>query len=102
MQLILPLNGLDREFQFQTRIQIQNNLSTEFVFSMGRFWSSSSSPLLLRRQWRLLAPGGERDLPDPDDVVGVAGEEGLPVGRPCEGNALRRLSLTHSGQDFGL
>jgi len=41
-------------------------------------------------------------LPDADQVVGVAGEEGLSIRGPSEGGAGRSLSLSGGGQDFGL
>ena len=48
-----------------------------------------------------LHSGGEGDLPDPNDIVRVSGEQRLPVGRPSQGNTLRRLGLAGS-QHFRL
>merc|ERR1711971_1343650 len=50
----------------------------------------------------LFLASGESDLPDADQVVGVACEEGLSVCGPGEGRARRSLGLGRRGEDFGL
>ena len=42
-------------------------------------------------EWRSLSRG-ERDLPDADELVRVAGEEGLSIGGPGEGEAVGGLA----------
>ncbi len=58
-----------------------------------------SSPISPRISWEsaccealfLSLSGGDGDLPDPDDAVGVAGEQRLSVGAPGHAEALRRV-----------
>ena len=55
---------------------------------MGRGNLTSNVPNDRNAQLQLVT-----DLPDADLVVGVAGEEGLPVGGPGHREALRRVAV---------